>query len=122
MKKLCQYVVNKVASKWDILGYALLDENQSTKINTIKSNFQDSEKCCVELFDYWWETHPNINWHDLVTALNTTNLQSVAADLEKMFIGTYVCFKYLNCCIMVQYVFISWHNHAYAFYDTLWAK
>ena len=89
MKKFCKYVVKKAASKWDILGWALLDEDQSTKIDIIKSNFQDSEKCCVEMFNYWLTTHPNVNWHDLVTALNTADLQSAATDLEKLFISMF---------------------------------
>ena len=89
MQKLCRYVVNKVASMWEFLGYALLDENQSAQIENIKTNDKDNEKCCVEMFNWWLRTHPNINWHDLVKALNTANLQTVAADLEKMFIGMY---------------------------------
>ena len=89
MKKFCKYVIKKAASKWDILGWTLLDEDQSTKIDTIKSNFQDSEKCCVEMFNYWLTTHPNVNWHDLVTALNTADLQSAATDLEKLFISMF---------------------------------
>ena len=89
MKKLLP-IFNKVASKWSILGYALLDENQSAKIQNIKSNRKDNEDCCTEMFNCWLTTHPDANWHDLVKALNTANLQTVATDLEKRFIGMFI--------------------------------
>ena len=95
MKKLCRYVVSKVASKWSSLGFELLDESQSAKIETIKTDHKNSEECCKEMFTYWLETHPDVNWHDLVKALKIVSLQMVAADLEKMFIGMYVCMLYL---------------------------
>ena len=89
MKKLL-HIVNKVASKWNILGYALLDEDQSEKIQNIKSNHKDNEECCIEMFNCWLRTDPNANWHDLVKALNTTNLKTVAADLKKTFISMFI--------------------------------
>ena len=95
MQKLCQYVVNNVASKWEFIGYALINERHSSQIKTIKSNYKDSEQCCMEMFSHWLTTHPNANWYDLVKALKIASLEYIAADLEKMFVGTYVCLAYI---------------------------
>ena len=89
MKKLCQYVVKKAAHKWDFLGYILLDENQPSKIDSIKSDHKNNDKCCVEMFSHWLNTNPNASWYQLVDALNAIELQAVAANLEKMF-STYI--------------------------------
>ena len=90
MKKLCHYVVTKVASKWAFLGYALLDEDKSTKIENIKVDHKIHEMCCIEMFAYWLETHPNANWYGLITALKDAQLQAVAADLEKLFTSMFI--------------------------------
>ena len=90
MKDLCKHVVTKVASKWNFLGYTLLNEKQSAKINNIKSNHRDNEQCCIEMFAQWLESDPNANWYDLVEALKSIDLQAVAANLEKMFIGMFI--------------------------------
>ena len=90
MRKLCHYVVTQVASKWDFLGYALLDDDKSTKIASIKADHKSPETCCIEMFTHWLATHPNVNWYGLVEALKVAQLQAVAADLEKMFISMFI--------------------------------
>ena len=96
MRKLCHCVVTQVASKWDFLGYALLDEDKSTKIENIQVDHKINEKCCIEMFRHWLATHPNANWYGLVKALKVAQLQAVAADLEKQFISMFVAMVHYN--------------------------
>jgi len=69
----------------------LLKAEQEPQLRQIKSNHgQDVKKCCLEMFDYWRQTHPDADWHHLVAALKSPGLELhlAAADIEKRFAGT----------------------------------
>ena len=90
-KKLLSLVIPHVATKWYELGAMLLDEDQEDKLKEIQSNFGgDVHKCCLQMFHFWRESHPEANWYILVEALQSpgVELNAVAFNIRKNFIGT----------------------------------
>ena len=91
-KKLLSLVIPHVATKWYELGALLLSEEQECKLQEIKANFSsDVNKCCLEMFNYWRQSHAEANWYDLVEALQSpgVELKAVASDIKRKFIGKY---------------------------------
>ena len=89
-KKLLPYVAH-VASNWYELGATLLEEEQESQLKLIRSTYgNDVRKCCLAMFQYWMDTHPEVTWHHLVIALRSpgVDLAAVASDMEKNFTGT----------------------------------
>ena len=89
-QQLLSFVTPHVASKWYEIGVMLLKEKQESRLRQIKTDHgQDVKKCCLEMFDYWKQTHPDANWHHLVAALKSPGVELllVAADIEKKFDG-----------------------------------
>ena len=77
-------VVPMVASKWESVGYALGFGIE--KIEIIKSDHKEVEKCCEELFNRWWISsdtgkHPK-TWSVLLKALS--EIPELAAAKEKL--------------------------------------
>ena len=89
-QQLLSFVIPHVASRWYEVGVMLLKAEQEKQLRQIRSDFgNDGKKCCLEMFDYWRQTHPEANWHHLVAALKSpgVELHAVAADIEKNFAG-----------------------------------
>ena len=97
-KKLLDHVVSRVAPHWYDLGITLLDEDQESHLDVIKSNYTDKKECCKEMFWYWLSTNTSATWRQLVEALRSSavELPVVAADLEKMLTGTYTVSNYAS--------------------------
>ena len=79
-----------MASEWYEVGLMLLKAEQEHQLKQIKSNCGDDvKKCCLQMFDYWRQTHPEANWYHLVAALKSSGveLHVVAANIEKNFAG-----------------------------------
>ena len=89
-QQLLSFVIPHVASKWYEVGVMLLKAEQEEHLQQINSNYDhDVKKCCLEMFKYWRQTHPEANWYHLVAALKSpgVELHVVAADIEKNFAG-----------------------------------
>ena len=88
LKKLQQTkIITDVGSKWFELGIELLDEDQSTQLDIIKTNNNEVTRRCGEMFLFWLNTHPNATWQNLVDALKApgVELNDVAAKVETHF-------------------------------------
>ena len=95
-QQLLSFVIPHVASKWYEVGVMLLKEDQESHLDQIKTNHgQDVTNCCLEMFRYWKQSHPDANWHRLLAALKSpgVELHHVAADIEKKFDGKEICSK-----------------------------
>ena len=93
IKKLVPLVIPRVATKWYELGALLLSEEEEYKLDEIKCNCSgDVHKCCLEMFNYWKQSHAEANWYVLIEALRSpgVELNAVASDIEKKIIGKYV--------------------------------
>ena len=90
-KKLLDHVVSRVAPHWYDLGITLLDEDQESHLDVIKSNYTDKKECCKEMFWHWLSSNTSVTWKQLVEALQSpgVNLTVVAADIKKMLTGSY---------------------------------
>ena len=93
-KKLLDHVVPYVAARWYMLGVKLLKEDQGSHLDVIKSDHTgDNQMCCMEMFSYWLNSNTDATWQELVEALQSpaVKLAVVAADVEKMLTGSYIC-------------------------------
>ena len=91
-KKKILDIVNYVAPHWYELGIRLLNEGQESRLDSIKSDIgPDSKKCCIEMFWYWLESHPEATWQDLLESLRSQALElhNTAATIEAK-IGKYI--------------------------------
>ena len=91
MKKLQQTkVITAVGRKWYELGIELLDEDQLTQLDIIKTDNDEVTRCCAEMFQYWLRNHSTATWLDLVKALKApgVELNDVAAMVESQFTAT----------------------------------
>ena len=102
-----------MAPNWYEVGAMLLDVTQEPQLKVIKATYgNDAKKCCLDMLQYWMDTHPKATWHHLVTALRSrgVDLAAVASEIEENFTGNveysndlvmymnYVI-KYLRSCI-----------------------
>ena len=86
LKKLQQTkVITAVGSKWYELGIELLDEDQLTQLDIIKTNNNEVTRRCAEMFLFWLRSHSTVTWEDLIEALKApgVELNDVAAMVEK---------------------------------------
>ena len=77
-----------MASHWYELGAMLLEENQEAQLKVIQRTYgTDVRKCCLNMLEYWIDTHPEATWHHLVIAMRSpgVDLVAVASDIEKKF-------------------------------------
>ena len=100
----------------------LLEEKDERCLRMIKANHgSDNQRCCLEMLQYWMETHPEATWDHLVTALKSPGVKliTVASDIERSFTGkTLLCthvynsaFEYLVLLInFVKLLIMSSHT------------
>ena len=84
--------LDKLTPNWYELGAMLLEEKQEPHLRAIKtSHGGDARRCCLEMLQYWMETHPEATWDHLVTALKSPGVEliAVASDIEKILTGKY---------------------------------
>ena len=87
-----------MAPNWYEVGAVLLEVKQESQLKLIQANHgSDVKKCCLEMLQFWMDTHPEATWHHLVTALISpgVNLAAVAADIKKNFTGKMIQCSYL---------------------------
>ena len=83
-------MISRVTTKWYELGAMLLSEDQEHKLEEIQSTFgSDVHKCCLQMFLFWKQSHPEANWYILVKALQSpgVDLGTVASDIQENFGG-----------------------------------
>ena len=83
-------MIPHVAKKWYELGAVLLSKEEENQLQIIEADFGgDVYKCCLKMFNYWKQSHPEANWYNLVKALRSPGirLHAVASDIEEKFIG-----------------------------------
>ena len=113
LKKLQQTkIITAVGSKWYELGIELLDEDQLTQLDIIKTNNHEVTRCCAEMFLFWLRSHSNATWQNLAEALKApgVELNDVAATVETHFntglstsqssgtyVSTYVILQLYSC-------------------------
>ena len=93
-KELLDHVVPYVAARWYMLGVKLLKDDQGSHLDVIKSDHTgDNRMCCMEMFSYWLKSNTDATWQQLIEALQSPaiELAVVAADVEKMLTGSYIC-------------------------------
>ena len=82
--------VGPMAPNWYEVGAMLLDVTEEPQLKVIKAtNSSDAKKCCLDMLQYWMDTHPKATWHHLVTALRSrgVDLAAVASEIEENFTG-----------------------------------
>ena len=84
-------MIPHVTPRWFELGVELLNEDQESHLDIIKSNHADDNRtCCMKMLSYWLSTNTSATWEKLIEALRSSavELSAVAANLEKMFTGS----------------------------------
>ena len=97
-KKKILDIIDYVAPHWYELGIQLLNEGQESRLDSIKSdNGSDSKKCCIQMFWYWLESHPEATWQDLLESLRSPalELRNTAATIEAK-IGKYTFYRIME--------------------------
>ena len=84
-KKLLDYVIPRVASKWHELGIELYKDADVPRLDTIQREFPGNfTKACTEMLTYWLNTYTNATWDRLIKALREPGLQLNAIALDIM--------------------------------------
>ena len=88
MKVLNRHVIPKVDTKWYDLGLELLDDEYDRELETIDNDYRNngSKICCQKMFSKWLETRDDACWVQLIEALRTIELNSVASDVEQLLV------------------------------------
>ena len=90
-KKKILEIVHYVAPQWYELGIQLLNEDQEPHLDLIKvDSGSNSKDCCIKMFWYWLESHPEATWQDLLNSLRSPALElhNTAANIEGL-LGKY---------------------------------
>ena len=74
-----------MGNKWYELGRELLNEDQLTQLDIIKTNNNEVNWCCAEVILFWLRSHSTATWQDLIEALKAprVELNDVAARVVK---------------------------------------
>ena len=90
-------IIAAIGPKWYELGISLLDDDQLTQLEIIKSNDSEATRRCAAMLIYWLQSHSTATWYDLVEALKApgVELNNVATMVEALFPGV---FMYLIPC------------------------
>ena len=87
ISELHKHVKKEVSTRWYDLGVQLLghDREHVNQLKIIKyNNPSDSEKCCVELFEYWLQVDTTASWNKLITALRHVDYGVLASRIKSM--------------------------------------
>jgi len=83
MKILNRQVIPKVNTKWYDLGLELLDDEYERELDMIDKDYRKdgSKMCCQKMF-----TRDDASWNQLIEAMRTIELNSVASDIEQQLV------------------------------------
>ena len=95
LKYLNRHVRPDIASKWHDVGVELLDEEDESALDAIKSNSSgDVDKYTAEMLQLWLRRKPDASWNQLIEALRAPSikLETLALKIEGMLSkGTITC-------------------------------
>ena len=97
-----------ITTRWRELGQELLDSNDTLQV--IEADHPNGvNTCCRLMFEKWLEKTPNASWSQLVTALNSIELNTAADAVSKRYeLGTYIVMYYIYIYIYIYiYVYID---------------
>ena len=88
-KKILKHVVPHVIDQWYEIGLMLLNEDDESDLNAIKSDNATVTNCCNAMFWLWLDKSADATWQNLIEALKTPSvgLSKVADDLKRMLTG-----------------------------------
>ena len=72
---------------WYHLGIQLFDQEDKSKLDTIKANKPgDAEGACTEMFSLWLQKNPYASWNSLVETIKGPGVEkhNVAYKIEQM--------------------------------------
>ena len=86
-------IITAIGPKWYELGIELLDDDQLTQLEIIKTNDSEVTRRCAAMLIYWLQSHSTATWQQLIGALKApgVELNNVATMVEALFLGMYVC-------------------------------
>ena len=86
LRDLTNFVVPRVSCKWYNLGLQLIDPKNATLLDNLKSDSNNAEEQCTEMFNQWLMTDSKATWNKILIALRSqaVRLENVAQDVEKM--------------------------------------
>ena len=90
LKDLYEHVVPSVADKWWDMGVHLLHPTliDGRALEVIAADHSHRvEECCKSMFKRWLETQRDASWNQLLEAIRSIGLPSLASNLEKDLIG-----------------------------------
>ena len=91
--KQLQLFRSDIGDDWFDLGVELLDSNDEKDLGIIESDYpRNSNRCCTKMFQLWLDRYPSASWEDLIHALETIELNTVANKVSEF------CGKILVCC------------------------
>ena len=94
LKYLNKYVKADITAAWHDIGVELLDIEDESMLNAIKSNFPgDVNKCTAEMLQLWLARKPEASWNHLIEVLREPNikLNALAAKIETMLSKGIIC-------------------------------
>ena len=90
-------LIPDVTPRWYELGIKLLNDDQESHLDIIKTNHSNDQlKGCAEMFWFWLSAQPDASWQQLIESLKSPAIQlhTVAANIEALFTGKY--FSYVH--------------------------
>ena len=74
-----------VGNKWYDLGIELLKSSDVNKLNKIRDEQSDLNRCCTAMFQLWLERQPTASWNQLLEALRQDHigLNTLASNTEE---------------------------------------
>jgi len=100
-------IIATIGTKWYELGIELLNDDQLTYLESIRTNHSEATRCCTAMFIYWLQSHSKATWYQLAEALKTSGveLNNVASMVEALCTGLFIeCSTVLshnNICYML---------------------
>ena len=82
-------IIKAMAPTWYELGIALLNDDQVVKLEAIKTDHREANRCCIAMLSCWLSTNPSATWYDLIVALTSqgVELNDVAEMVKALFHG-----------------------------------
>jgi len=85
LRDLNNFVVPYVGGKWFNLGIQLLDQEDETKLHSLKADHRkELDDLCTEMFTHWLASDPKASWKKVILALKSksVNLQNLAENVD----------------------------------------
>ena len=93
-------IIAAIGPKWYELGIELLNDDQLTYLESIRTNCNEATRCCTAMFIRWLQSHSKATWYQLAEALKTSGveLNNVASMVEALCTGLFI-----ECCTVLSH-------------------